>query len=146
MQRTDTFEKRPWCWERLKAGGEGDDRGWYGWMASPTQWTWIWVNSGSWRWTGKPGMLQSLGSKTVGHNCVTELNWSQLFFLSQLLHALDLLWTPSLFYLSVLYDYGPLGCSSLIYSTIHFPYFFFLDFRESTNKTQWIWKWPLTGT
>ena len=44
-----THLKRPWCWERLKAGGEGDDRGWDGWMASPTQWTWVWVNSGSWR-------------------------------------------------------------------------------------------------
>ena len=49
--------KRPWCWERLKAGGEGDDKGWDGWMVSPTQWTWIWVNSGSWWWTGRPGML-----------------------------------------------------------------------------------------
>ena len=49
--------KRPWCWERLKVGGEGDDRGWDGWMASPTQWTWVWVNSGSWWWTGRPGVL-----------------------------------------------------------------------------------------
>ena len=52
-----THWKRPWCWERLKAGGEGDDRGWDGWMASPTQWTWVWASSGSWWWTGKPGML-----------------------------------------------------------------------------------------
>ena len=55
-----THLKRPWCWERLKVGGEGDDRGWDGWMASPTQWTWIWVNLGSWWWTGRPGMLQSM--------------------------------------------------------------------------------------
>ena len=48
---------------------------WDGWMASPTQWTWVWVNSGSWWWTGKPGMLQSMGSKRAGHNWVTELNW-----------------------------------------------------------------------
>ena len=60
MERADSF-KRPWCWERLKVGGEGDDRGWDGWMASPTQWTWVWVNSGSWWWTGRPGMLQSTG-------------------------------------------------------------------------------------
>ena len=53
--------ERPWCWERLKAGGEGDDRGWDGWMASLTQWTWVWVNSGSLWWTGKPGVLQSMG-------------------------------------------------------------------------------------
>ena len=59
--------KRPWCWKRLKAGGEGDDRGWGGWMASPTQWTWVWVNSGSWWWTGSPGMLQSMGLQRFGH-------------------------------------------------------------------------------
>ena len=56
--------KRPWCWERLKVGWEGDDRGWDGWMASLTQWTWVWVSSGSWWWTGKPGMLQSMGSQS----------------------------------------------------------------------------------
>ena len=67
--------KRPWCWERLKSGGEGDDRGWSGWMTSLTQWTWVWVNSGSWWWTWIPGVLQSLGSQTVGHNWVIELNW-----------------------------------------------------------------------
>ena len=68
-----THLKRPWCWKRLKAGGEGDDRGWDGWMASLTQWTWVWVNSESWWWTGKPGMLQSMGSQRVWHNWVTEL-------------------------------------------------------------------------
>ena len=70
-----THLKRPWCWERLKAGREADDRGWDGWMASLTQWTWIWVNSWSWWWTGRPGMLQSMGSQRVGHNWATELNW-----------------------------------------------------------------------
>ena len=54
--------KRPWCWEGLKAGGKGDDRGWDGWIASLTEWTWVWVNFGSWWWTGKPGVLQSMGS------------------------------------------------------------------------------------
>ena len=77
MRRTDYLEK-PWCWERLKAGGEGDDRGWDGWMASLTQWTWVWVDSGSWWWTGRPGMLQSMGLQRVGHDWVTELNWSSL--------------------------------------------------------------------
>ena len=72
MQRTHW--KRPWCWERLEVGGEGDDRGLDGWMASPTLWTWIWVNSGSWWWTGKPGVLQSMGTQRVGHSWVTELN------------------------------------------------------------------------
>ena len=56
---------KDWCWERLKAGGEGDDRGWDGWMASQTQWTWVWVNSGSWWWTGRPGVLQSTGLQIV---------------------------------------------------------------------------------
>ena len=56
-----THLKRPWCWDRLKAGGKRDDRGWDGWMASLTQWTWVWVNSGSQWWTGRPGMLQSIG-------------------------------------------------------------------------------------
>ena len=68
-----THCKRPWCWERLKAGGEGDDRGWDSWMASPTQWTWVWASSRSWWWTGKPGVLQSMGSQRVRHDWVTEL-------------------------------------------------------------------------
>ena len=72
-----THLKRPWCWKRLKVGGEGDDSGWHGWMASPTQWTWVWVDSGSWWWTGEPGMLQSMGSQTVGHDWATELNWTK---------------------------------------------------------------------
>ena len=59
-----THWKRPWCWERLKVGGEGDDRGWDGWMASPTQWAWVWVRSRSWWWTERPGVLQSMGSQS----------------------------------------------------------------------------------
>ena len=70
--------KRPWCWESLKAGGEGDDRGWDGWMASPTQWTWVWASSGCWWWTGRPGVLQSMASQRVRHDWVTELNWTSL--------------------------------------------------------------------
>ena len=62
----------------LKAGGEGDDRGWDGWMASLTQWTWIWVNSRSWWWTGRPGMLWFMGSQRVGHDWATELNWTEI--------------------------------------------------------------------
>ena len=69
-----THLKRPWCWERLRAGGQGDDRGWDGWMASSTQWIWVWVNSGSWWWTGRPGVLQFMGSQRAGHDCATELN------------------------------------------------------------------------
>ena len=68
-----THLKRPWCWERLRAGGEGGNRGWDDWMASPTQWTWVWVDSGSWWWTGRSGVLQSMGSQRVKHNWATEL-------------------------------------------------------------------------
>ena len=68
-----THWKRPWFWERLKVGGEGDDRGRYGWMASPTRWTRVWASSRSWWWTGKPGMLQSKGSQRVRHDWATEL-------------------------------------------------------------------------
>ena len=70
--------KRPWCWKGLGAGGEGDDRGWDGWMASPTQWTWVWVNSGSWWWKVKPGVLQFMGSQRVGQDWATHLNWNEL--------------------------------------------------------------------
>ena len=73
MWRADSFE-RPWCWERLRAGGEGDDRGWDGWMASPTRWTWVWVNSGSWWWTGRPSVLWFMGWQKVRHDWMTELN------------------------------------------------------------------------
>ena len=91
--RTDVEAKTPILWppdvkswfiwkdpdaERLRAGGEGDDRGWDVWMASPTQWTWVSVNSGSWWWTERPGMLRFMGSQRVGHDWVTKLNWTEL--------------------------------------------------------------------
>ena len=75
MRRTDSSEKT-WCWERLKVGGEGDNRGWGGWMASVT---WVWVSLGSWWWTEKPCVLQSMGSQWVEHDWVTELNWNIFF-------------------------------------------------------------------
>ena len=74
-----THLKRPWCWERLKVAGVGDYRGWDGWMASPTQWKCVWIISRSWWWTGRPGMLQSIGSQSVGYNWATELNWTHSF-------------------------------------------------------------------
>ena len=69
-----THWKRPWWRERLKEGGEQDNSGWDGWMASPTRWTWVWVSSGSWWWTGKPGVQQSMASQRVGYDWATELN------------------------------------------------------------------------
>ena len=77
--------KRPWCWESLKAGEEGDDREWDGWMASLTQWTWVWASSRSCWWTGKTGVLQSMGLQRVRHDWANELNWfqeTQLSFVS----------------------------------------------------------------
>ena len=75
MRRTDSLEKTLML-KRLKMGGEGVNRGWDGWMASPTWWTSVWVSSKSRWWTGKPGVLQFLGSQRVGHDWVTELNWT----------------------------------------------------------------------
>ena len=71
-----THWKRLWCWEGLGAGEKEDDREWDGWMASLTRWTWVWVNSGSWWWTGRPGVLRFMGSQRVGHDWVTKLNWT----------------------------------------------------------------------
>ena len=74
-----THWKRPWCWEGLGAGGEGDDRGWDGRMALLTRWAWVCVNSRNWWWTGRPGMLRFMGLQRVRHNWVTELNWLMLY-------------------------------------------------------------------
>ena len=82
-----THLKRPWCWETLRTGGEGDDRGWDGWMASPTQWTWVWVDSGSWWWTGRPEMLGFIGLQRVRHEWLTELNWTELNWIKKLINA-----------------------------------------------------------
>ena len=68
-----THWKRLWCWEGLRAGGKGDDRGWDAWMASLTRWTWVWMNSGSWWWTGRPGVLWFMGLQRVGHDWASEL-------------------------------------------------------------------------
>ena len=81
-----THWKRLWCWEGLGAGGEGDDRGWDGWMASLTRWSWVWVNSGSWWWTGRPGVLWFMGSQRVRHDWATDLIWSDLWTLLTVSH------------------------------------------------------------
>ena len=73
-----TYYKRPWCWERLRAGREGDDRGWDGWMESSTQWTWVWVDSRSRWWTWRPGMLRFMGLQRVWQDWVTEVNWTDV--------------------------------------------------------------------
>ena len=74
MRRTDSFEMTLML-GKIEGRRRRVDRGWDGWMASPTQWTWIWVNSGSWWWTGRPGMLQFMGLRRVRHDWEIELNW-----------------------------------------------------------------------
>ena len=82
IRRADSLEKTLML-GKIEAGGEGDDRGWDGWMASPTRWTWVWVNSRSWWWTGRPGVLRFMGSQGVRHDWETELIiWYFLFFFS----------------------------------------------------------------
>ena len=73
-----THWKRLWCWEGLGPGREGDDRGWDGWMASLTRRTWVLVNSESWWWTGRPGVLWFMGAQRVGYDWATEMNWTEL--------------------------------------------------------------------
>ena len=84
-----THWKRPWCCEKWKAG-EGDKRGSDGWMTSSIHLTWVWASFWSWWWTGKPGILQSVGSQRVRHDWVTELNWLNIFSLIFLCHWLSI--------------------------------------------------------
>ena len=111
-----THWKRPWCWEELRAGGEGDDRGWDGCMASLTQWMWVWVNSGSWWWTGMPGVLRFMGSQRVAHDWATELNWTDFIFLR--LHKFLFTCMLDLLYLRV--------SLLIILSLFHFVFLFIL--------------------
>ena len=90
-----THYKRRWCWERLKAGGEGDDRRWGGWMASPTRWTWVWASSGSWWWTGRLGMGSPWGLQELDRTqrlnwltdgkCANTFEWYSLFFVFKIM-------------------------------------------------------------
>ena len=92
-----THWTRLWCGEGLGAGGEGDDRGWDGWMASWTWWTWVWVNSGRWWWTGRPGVLRFMGLQRVGHDWVTELNWFCIFITMSMQSTFWLIFSPLIF-------------------------------------------------
>ena len=133
-----THWKRPWCWEGLGAGGEGDDRGWDGWMASRTRWMWVSVNSGSWWWTGRPGMLRFMGLQRVGHNWAIDLIWCNivlysigLYFHHQTHHnwALFPLWLSLLFLLklylcsSPVAYWAPTNLGSSFFSVLSFSLF-----------------------
>ena len=124
-----THWKRLWCcWEGVGAGGEGDDRGWDGWMASPTGWMWVWVNSWSWWWTGRPGVLWFMGSQRVGHDWATELNWTELSNSTSLLFFCFL----SLVFLGTVSGPSVLGNCVIAVRSIHAPYKHLMD--ELINK------------
>ena len=134
--------KRPWCWETLRAGGEEDDRGWDGWMASLTRWTWVWVDSKSWWWTGRSGMLRFMGSQRVGHDWATELNWmiyiwsiSLAYFLIRFFffsfeNSLYVLNSSPLSYTSLQMFFAACGCLFILL-TVGFIcyYYFFKNFQ-----------------
>ena len=105
-----TYWKRPWCWKRLNVGGKGDDRGWDGWMASLTQRTWVWVNAGSWWWTGRPGVLQPMACR-VGHDWATKLNGIEKSCCSYFTMLIELV----IFLFNV--------CLSYTYTQTHIQYF-----------------------
>jgi len=135
-----THWKRLWCWEGLGAGGEGDERGWDGWMASMTRWTLVWVNSGSWWWTGRPGVLRFMGSQRVGHDWVTDLNWTELlrnwvFCLWGLL----LRWYFFLFWIFSLVRRleWEVYWKHLARPNPHFPYEIYLPMKHHVSKDRW---------
>ena len=125
-----THWKRPQCWEGLGAGGEGDDRGWDGWMASPTRRTSVWVDSRSlWR-TGRPGVLRFMGSQRVGHDWVTELNWTELI----------LYWAFFLIGLTSQHSSGSYYLPSMI-ARIDFAYLRFNTTFVCRKHSEWSGKW-----
>ena len=150
--------KIPWCWEGLGAGGEGDNRGWDGWMASPTQWAWVWVNSGSWWWTRRPGVLWFMGLQRVRHDWATELtDWLTLHWSLRMsfLSLLAILWKSTFKW--VYLPFSPLPLASLLLSVIckpsldnHFAllHFFFLGvvFITASCTMSWTSAYSSSGT
>ena len=119
-----THWKRPWCWERLKAKGEGDNRGWDVWMASLTQWTWVWASSGRWWRTGKPRVLQSMGLQRVGHNWATE---RQMSFNCCLSYPSALISKPNLYKETIQFATWSLDTKTAIISSATFEVLSFWD-------------------
>ena len=142
--RTDVEVKTPILWPldlkswligkdphsgNMRAGGERDDRGWDGWMASPTQCTWVWVNSGNWWWTRRPGMLQSMGLQRVGHNWVIELNWTEMS--RQIRNILLQFMSKSV--LPMVFSRGFIVPSLTLRSLTHFKFIFAYSVRACSN-------------
>ena len=126
-----THLKRPWCWERVRAGGEGDNRGWDGWTASATQWTWVWVDSGSWWWTGRSGVLQFTESQRVGHDWVTELKPQTHITLELSRHENQ--YTPLLFLTGLCWVFSYLQCKCLLLMHIFSAYFIIEAFGQPAS-------------
>ena len=135
--------KRPWCWERLKAGEERDNRRWDSWMASPTRWIWVWASSRSWWWTGKPGVLQSMGLQSVRHNWETELDWTDhescsnffQYFISPYFLS-NHLWAIQLSCLTLLESLGWCGEMRLDFK-VKWPRTLFQLCRDSCDPQSW---------
>ena len=130
MSSVDSLEKFLML-GKIEVGGEGKNRRWDGWMASLTQWTWVWVSSESWWWTGKPGMLQSMGSQRVGHDCMTELNWG----FPVLYHLPDLLKLISIEFLMLSNHF--ILCHPLLFLLAIFP-----SIRVFSNELALHIRWP----
>ena len=127
MRRVDSLEKTPWCWGRLKAGGEGHDRGWEGCMASPTQCTWVWVDSGSWWWTGRPAVLWFMGSQKSQTRLSdwTELNWTEEYEKNELSSNYTHLNNNMIFTESLFIQFEEINILLLsLFSFTHFLHFF----------------------
>ena len=177
-RRTDVFEL--WCWRRLLrvpwtarranqsilektlmlggigGGGEGDDRGWDGWMTSPTRWTWVWINSRSWWWTGRPGVLRFMGSQRVRHDWVTELNWMKVLHPSSCIISKQSQLASTVFVCLWVIDLYPSFWNTNSYKGCFFFFFrlfvwFFAarEFRENKHQVQdiiyTVWQRRLVG-
>ena len=128
--------KRPWWWERLRAGEEGDDRGWDGWMSSLTRLKWVWIISGSWWWTGRPGVLQSMGSQTVGHNWATELNKSSKLSSKLLLSSIN--WHPRSCW-CLLVSYFPIRAGERVSRVCMSQYYQKIDYSTSLSHLHFLY-------
>ena len=129
-----THWKRLWCWEGLGARGEGDDRGWDGWMASLTRWTWVWVNSGSWWWTGRPGVLRFMGLQRVRHDWATDLLWSDVYIYLNYFAVLETNTTLYINYTSIFFEKGFLQWIQYVYVYIRIYVHLFLFQKKDLRR------------
>ena len=137
MQRADSFEKTL-VLGKIEGRGEGDNRGWDGWMASLTQWTWVWVDSGSWWWTGRPGRLRFMGLQRVGHNWVTELTDSKKIHLCISLMSVIFKFFWTVHQQNPYNIFKQLICFDLRATHPFFPVMLLHSFKKCSPWTNWI--------